>query len=82
VRVPTRLMAGARRVGASGASSDPIDAWPSARAALRERPPVVRLDGEARELRLLVDHRDDLVKERTKLQRQAALAPPRALPRS
>jgi len=29
---------------------------------------VVRLDGEARELRLLVDHRDDLVKERTKLQ--------------
>jgi transposase len=40
-----------------------------ARAALRERDlPVVRLDGEARELRLLVDHRDDLVKERTQVQ--------------
>ncbi len=39
------------------------------RTALRElNLPVVRLDGEARELRLLVDHRDSLVKERTQLQ--------------
>ena len=29
---------------------------------------TVQLDGEARELRLLVDHRDDLVEERTKVQ--------------
>jgi transposase len=69
VRVPTRLMAGARREGRERGKSDPIDALAVARAALREPDlPVVRLDGEAREVRLLVDHRDDLVKERTQLQ--------------
>jgi transposase len=69
VRVPTRLMAGARHGGRERGKSDPIDALAVARAALRERDlPVVRLDGEARELRLLVDHRDDLVKERTRIQ--------------
>ena len=69
VRVPTRLMAGARDGGRERGKSDPIDALAVARAALREPDlPVVRLDGEARELRLLVDHRDDLVKERTQLQ--------------
>ena len=69
VRVPTRLMAGARDGGREQGKSDPIDALAVARAALREPElPVVRLDGEARELRLLVDHRDDLVKERTQVQ--------------
>ena len=69
VRVPTRLMAGARDGGREQGKSDPIDALAVARAALREPDlPVVRLDGEARELRLLVDHRDDLVKERTQVQ--------------
>lgn len=69
VRVPTRLMAGARQGGRQQGKSDPIDALAVARAALREPDlPVVRLDGEARELRLLVDHRDDLVNERTRLQ--------------
>jgi transposase len=69
VRVPTRLMAGARQGGRQQGKSDPIDALAVARAALREpNLPVVRLDGEARDLRLLVDHRDDLVKERTQLQ--------------
>lgn len=69
VRVPTRLMAGARGGGRQQGKSDPIDALAVARAALREPDlPVVRLDGEARELRLLVDHRDDLVKERTQVQ--------------
>ena len=69
VRVPTRLMAGARDGGRERGKSDPIDALAVARAALREPDlPVVRLDGEARELRLLVDHRDDLVKERTQVQ--------------
>ncbi|MGO9854375.1 MAG: IS110 family transposase [Acidimicrobiales bacterium] len=69
VRVPTRLMAGARDGGRERGKSDPIDALAVARAALREPDlPVVRLDGEAREVRLLVDHRDDLVKERTQLQ--------------
>jgi transposase len=69
VRVPTRLMAEARHGGRDRGKSDPIDALAVARAALREPDlPVVQLDGEARELRLLVDHRDDLVKERTQVQ--------------
>ena len=49
--------------------SDPIDALAVARAALREPDlPVARLDGPERELRLLVDHREDLVAERTRAQ--------------
>ena len=76
--------AGCRRGGRAGADtvdgrgptsvreqgkSDPIDALSVARAALREPDlPVARLDGEARQVRLLVDHRDDLVRERTRIQ--------------
>jgi transposase len=41
----------------------------SARAAWREPDlPVAQLDGPSRHLRLLVDHRDDLVAERTRVQ--------------
>jgi transposase len=82
VRVPPKLMAAARTYG----KSDPIDALAVARAALREPDlPVARLDGPARELRLLVDHRDDLVAERTRVinrlrwhlhELDPALAPP------
>jgi transposase len=62
-------MAGARDGGRERGKSDPIDALAVARAALREPGlPVARLDGEARELRLLVDHREDLVAERTRIQ--------------
>jgi transposase len=69
VRVPPHLMAVVRQSGRERGKSDPIDAHAVARAALREPGlPVVRLDGEARELRLLVDHREDLVHERTRLQ--------------
>lgn len=69
LRVPTRLMAGARRSSRQRGKSDPIDALAVARAALREPDlPVARLDGEARQLRLLTDHRDDLVTERTRIQ--------------
>jgi transposase len=39
-----------------------------ARAALREDLPVATLDGPDREVRLLVDHREDLVAERTRAQ--------------
>jgi hypothetical protein len=40
-----------------------------ARAALRESDlPLARLDGPSREIRLLVDHREDLVRERTRIQ--------------
>lgn len=65
-RVPTVLMAGARRGGRERGKSDPIDALAVARAAWREpNLPKASLDGASREVRLLVDHRDDLVKERT-----------------
>jgi transposase len=67
-RVPPKLMAGARRSGREPGKSDPIDALAVARAALREPDlPAARLDGAERELRLLVDHRDDLVAERTRI---------------
>jgi transposase len=68
VRVPTRLMAGARRSSREPGKSDPIDALAVARAALREDLPAAQLDGPEREVRLLVDHRDDLVAERTRTQ--------------
>src|ERR1043166_8754339 len=69
VRVPPQLMAGARRGGRQRGKSAPIDALAVARAALREpNLPVARLDGPAREVRLLVDHREDLVAERTRIQ--------------
>ncbi|MDQ4131782.1 MAG: IS110 family transposase [Actinomycetota bacterium] len=69
MRVPTRLMAGERRGGRERGKSDPIDALAVARAALREPDlPVAQLDGESRQLRLLVDHREDLVRERTRIQ--------------
>jgi transposase len=68
-RVPTQLMAGARKGGRERGKSDPIDALAVARAALREpNLPTAHLDGPARELRLLVDHREDLVAERTRIQ--------------
>ncbi len=66
VRVPPKLMAHARDSARTYGKSDPIDALAVARAALREpNLPVARLDGDSRELRLLVDHREDLVRERT-----------------
>lgn len=69
VRVSPKLMAGARRGGREPGKSDPIDALAVARAALREPDlPVARLDGPERELRLLVDHRENLVTERTRAQ--------------
>jgi transposase len=61
-------MAGARRSGRERGKSDPIDAQAVARAALREDLPLARLDGPERELRLLLDHREDLVTERTRMQ--------------
>jgi transposase len=64
VRVSPKLMAHIRDSACSYGKSDPIDALAVARAALREADlPVARLDGVERELRLLVDHREDLVGE-------------------
>ncbi|HEV2309436.1 MAG TPA: IS110 family transposase [Acidimicrobiia bacterium] len=68
VRVPPKLMAQCRRSARTYGKSDPIDALAVARAALREPTlPRAELDGPARELRLLVDYRDDLVAERTRI---------------
>ena len=65
-RVPPKLMANARDSARTYGKSDPIDALAVARAALREPDlPIAQLDGPARELRLLVDHREDLVRDRT-----------------
>jgi transposase len=67
VRVPPKLMAQARDSARTYGKSDPIDALAVGRAALRQPDlPVAQLDGLARELRLLVDHREDLVNERTR----------------
>ncbi len=67
VRVPPKLMAGARRSVREPGKSDPIDALAVARAALANPDlPIATLDGPERELRMLVDHRDDLVAERTR----------------
>ncbi len=69
VQVSPKLMAGARRSAREWGKSDPIDALAVARAALRERElPVARLEGENREVKLLLDHREDLVGERTRVQ--------------
>lgn len=66
LRVPPKLMAGARQSAREPGKSDPIDALSVARAALREpNLPVARLEGAERELRLLVDHRVDLITDRT-----------------
>lgn len=66
LRVPPKLMAHARDSARTYGKSDPIDALAVARAALREPDlPCARLDGPSRELRLLVDHREDLVADRT-----------------
>jgi transposase len=68
VRVPTRLMAAARRGGRQPGKSDPIDAEAVALAALRHPDlPVAELDGPTREVKLLVDYRRDLVRQRTRV---------------
>lgn len=66
--VPPKLMAGARRSSREPGKSDPIDALAVARAALREDLPTAHLDGPERDVRLLVDHRDDFVAERTRIE--------------
>ena len=67
VRVPPKLMANARDSARTYGKSDPIDALAVARAALRHPDlPAAELDGVARQLRLLVDHREDQVAERTR----------------
>jgi transposase len=69
VRVAPRLMGQARRSGHERGKSDSVDALAVARAALREPGlPVAQRAGPEREIRLLHDHRADLVAERTRIQ--------------
>ena len=69
VQVSPKLMGSARRTGREQGKSDPIDTLAVARAALREpHLPVAQLEGKSREVKLLVDHREDLVGERTRIQ--------------
>jgi transposase len=72
VRVPPKLTVPERCAGRTRGKSDPIDALAIARAAMREpnlsRP---RLDERVyREIKLLVDHREDLVDQRRRTQQQ------------
>lgn len=67
VRVPPKLMAQTRASSRERGKSDPIDALAVARAVLREPDlPVASHDESTRELKLLVDRREDLVSERTR----------------
>jgi transposase len=73
VRVPPKLMAEARRSARERGKSDAIDALAVARAALREgiaSLPTARLDDRALQIRLLLDHHDDLVQDRGDEQRR------------
>lgn len=66
LRVPPKLMAGARQSARTRGKSDPIDALAIGRAALREPGlPVAEHTHASRTVKLLVDHREDLVAERT-----------------
>lgn len=68
VRVPPKLMGQSRRGERAAGKSDPIDALAIARAALREGPetlPAAHLDEDALQVKLLLDHREDLVKARS-----------------
>src|SRR5437763_8300527 len=82
VRVSPKLTVPERRAGRTRGKSDPIDALAVARAALREPDLPGPQPGEQvhREIKLLVDHRDDLVGRAAADATTLALAPARARP--
>lgn len=66
VRVPPKMMAGQRRRARTRGKSDPIDALAVARAYQQEPDlPVASHDDLSRELKLVVDRRETLVRQRT-----------------
>ena len=66
IRVPTQLVARTRKTARRRGKSDPIDALAAARAVLREPDlPVASHNPWSRELKLLIDRREDLVQQRT-----------------
>lgn len=71
VRVPPRLSGCSRREARSVGKSDRIDALAVARVVVREGPerfPAAFLDERAMDIRLLADHRANLIAERTRAQ--------------
>lgn len=73
VRVPPKLMGLSRKGSRERGKSDSIDALNVARAALREGAqnlPSAHLDEEAMEIKLLLDHRENLVRARGDDQRR------------
>ena len=71
VRVPPKMMGASRRGERERGKSDPIDAQAVARAVVKDgvdRFPVAYLDERAMEIGLISDHREDLVRERTRMQ--------------
>lgn len=73
VRVPPKMMGQSRKGERIRGKSDPIDARAIARAALKEGPqtlPCAHLDERALEVKLLLDHRENLVKARSEDQQR------------
>jgi transposase len=71
VRVAPSMMGASRRGERERGKSDDIDAQAVARAVVKdgvERFPTAYLHERAMEIRLLFDHREDLVRERTRMQ--------------
>jgi transposase len=69
VRVPPHLMGATRKGEREPGKSDEIDALAVARAVVKdgvEQFPVAYLNEQAMEIRLLCDHRNDLIAERTR----------------
>ena len=69
VRVPPHRMGASRKGEREPGKSDEIDALAVARAVVKdgvEQFPIAYLDEQAMEIRLLLDHREDLVAERTR----------------
>ena len=69
VRVPPHRMGATRKAEREPGKSDEIDALAVARAVVKdgvEQFPVAYLDEQAMEIRLLCDHRNDLIAERTR----------------
>jgi transposase len=73
IRIPPKMMGESRKGERIRGKSDPIDALAIARAALKEGPetlPCAHLDERALEVKLLLDHREDLVKARSEDQQR------------
>src|SRR6267154_958549 len=65
-RMPVDIVRASLPCGVEGVYRKSSRLWEKARAGSPDLP-VARLDGIERELRLLVDHREDLVAERTRI---------------